>query len=43
MEKELYEAPVMEVIDVKTEGVICTSGPASTNYEFPGYGPQYPI
>lgn len=42
MEKELYEAPVMEVIEVKTEGVICGSG-AQQNYEFPGYGPQYPI
>lgn len=25
-EKELYEAPDLTVIDVKTEGVICASG-----------------
>lgn len=42
MEKELYEAPVMEVIDVKTEGVICGSG-VPTSYEYPGYGSEYPI
>lgn len=25
-EKELYEAPTIEVVEVKSEGVICSSG-----------------
>ena len=38
--KECYESPVMEVFEVKVEGVICQS---KTGTEIPGYGENYPI
>lgn len=35
---EMYEAPTMEVVEVKYEGVICSSGGAGTQ----NYGWNYP-
>jgi len=38
--KEFYETPVMEVYEVRAEGVICQSQAGS---QIPGYGENYPI
>jgi len=36
--KELYQAPETEVLEVKTEGIICASGgPVSPSNPFGGY------
>ena len=34
--KELYEAPAMDVVEVKAEGVICQSG-GTQNYDWNSY------
>lgn len=34
--KHLYEAPVITVVEVKTEGIVCASGPQQ--FGMPGYG-----
>lgn len=37
--KYLYEAPVMQVMDAKVEGVICTSGTITVS-PYPGWSEQ---
>ena len=39
---EFYEAPTITVVDIKAEGVICTSFPDSTDYQ-DGGDPFNPI
>lgn len=39
--KDFYESPVMEVYEVKVEGVICQSNTGGSS--IPGYGENYPI
>lgn len=39
--KELYEAPVTLVLEVKFEGLICQSG--GDQYTIPGYGDSLEI
>ena len=37
-EKELYESPAIEVLDLKSEGVICASNPGENPGDLGGGG-----
>lgn len=36
-DKELYEAPTIDVVEVKSEGVICTSNPEGEGHGYGGW------
>lgn len=35
-EKEMYETPAVQVVEVKAEGMICSSDTAGQGYGYPG-------
>jgi len=38
--KEMYNSPEVDIFEVKTEGVICTSGELTLDYETPFEGEE---
>ena len=38
--KEMYNSPEVDIFEVKTEGVICTSGELTLDYETPFEGDE---
>ena len=40
MEKKIYEAPMTEVMEIESEGILCASGMDLDNNSIGGYGDE---